>query len=127
MTRQAMQNLENLYVRKIDNRIKEIHRYIWSEHVRVTDVALAETTAHLTIDQARRLSFRRVQDGKRWGKPWSTAWFRLRFRIPRVFRGEPVSLLFNPEGECIIFRDGQPVQGLDPVEGRRGSDNQVDD
>jgi alpha-mannosidase len=55
-----------------------------------------------------------VTGERRWGKPWSTAWFRLRAEVPEEFAGETVSLLFAPEGECIIFRDGVPVQGLDP-------------
>ena len=33
--------------------------------------------------------------------------------MPRTFAGQTVALLFDPEGECIVFRDGEPVQGLD--------------
>ena len=40
-------------------------------------------------------------DGHRWGQPWGTGWFRLRFQVPKEFRGETVSLLFHPEGEYL--------------------------
>ena len=113
MANQAMQNLERLYVTKIRKRTDEIGRYVWSDHVPIDDVALAETPDHLSPAEAARLKYAKVADGHRWGTPWGTGWFRLRFAIPKAFRGETVSLLFDPEGECIVFRDGKPAQGLD--------------
>ena len=114
MSRHGMQNLENLYIRKLEKRISEIGTHAWSEAVPFSDVAMAETKAHLSLAEARRLTYRRVRPGRRWGKPWSTAWFRLRGRVPRAFRGQSVSLLFDPEGESIVFHNGELVQGLDP-------------
>jgi alpha-mannosidase len=113
MASEGLRNLERDIVTKIEQRTAEIGRHVWTENVAVTDVALAETIKHLTPDAARRLRYRRVKPGRRWGRPWSTGWFRLRIRVPRGFRGEAVSLLFKPNGESIIFRDGEPLQALD--------------
>ncbi|MFP4057791.1 MAG: alpha-mannosidase [Candidatus Brocadiia bacterium] len=113
MADQGMKNLERLYATKVHQRIREIQRYIWTDHVPVDDVALAETPDHLSPGQAARLDFRKVAEGHRWGRPWGTGWFRLRIRVPRAFAGETVALLFAPGGECLVFRDGQPVQALD--------------
>ena len=112
MANEAMKRLEGLYVTKIRRRIDEIGRYVWSEHVPV-HVEIAETMEHLTPAQAAKLPYKKARGGRRWGRPWSTAWFRLRFTVPKAFRGETVALLFDPEGECIVFRDGEPAQGLD--------------
>jgi alpha-mannosidase len=113
MSTEGMKKLEKLYVQKIQKRVDEIGGLVWTNRVDIQDVAVAETMEHLSLDQARKLSFKPVKGGFRWGKPWSTAWFRLRFTLPAGFKGYPTSLLFNPRGECIIFRDGLPVQGLD--------------
>lgn len=114
MSAQGMKRLEKLYVDKIRIRIGEINeRFIWTNATPVTDFAVAETMAHLPIAAAKKLRYKPAKDGLRWGKPWSTAWFRLRIRIPAAFKGETVALRFLPDGECIIFRDDKPVQGLD--------------
>ncbi|MCX6993010.1 MAG: glycosyl hydrolase-related protein [Kiritimatiellaeota bacterium] len=114
MSEKGMKRLEKLYISKIRNRIGEINeRFIWTKATPVTDFAVAETMDHLPIAAAKKLRYRPAKDGLRWGKPWSTAWFRLRIRIPAAFKGETVTLRFLPDGECIIFRDDKPVQGLD--------------
>ena len=114
MSEQGMKRLEKLYISKIRSRIDEINeRFIWTNATPVTDFAVAETMAHLPVGAAKKLRYRPAKDGLRWGKPWSTAWFRLRIRIPAAFKGETVVLRFLPDGECIIFRDDKPVQGLD--------------
>ncbi|NQT50750.1 alpha-mannosidase [bacterium] len=112
MANEGMRKLEQLHINKIRKRINEIRSYIWTEH-EPADVAIAETMHHITPTQATKLKYKAAKDGRRWGKPWSTAWFRIRGVVPKSFAGHTVSLIFDPEGECAIFRDGVPVQGLD--------------
>jgi len=57
---------------------------------------------------------RAVGVGYRWGPAWSTAWFRVRGRVPASFRGERVLLRFSSGTEACLWRDGEPVAGLDP-------------
>jgi len=114
MSDRGMRQIEDRRVAEIGRRITEIRlNHIWTDRTPLTDVSVAETMDHLTPAEARRLRYRRAPDGLRWGKPWSTAWFRLRLRIPPEFRGEAVSLIFKTGGECIIFRNDVPVQALD--------------
>ncbi len=114
MADQALRRLEELYVNKIKKRVQEIgERYVWTDRRVVEDVAVSETMEHLKVSQAKRLVYAPAADGLQWGEPWSTAWFRLRLRIPREWRGKTVSLHFRTGGQCLIYRDGQPVQALD--------------
>lgn len=114
MSWQGMNNLERLQLTKIRERIREIeNRFIWTDVTPVTDVAAAECSAHVSVADARKRRYKPVQDGFLWGQPWGTCWFRLRFRIPAQFHNEAVTLRFVTGGECLIFRDGQPVQALD--------------
>ena len=112
MPDEAAQRKENLYLKKIRQRIDEIGTHIWTDHVEVGNVAACETLEHLSPAQARRLKYKAVEDGFKWGSPWGTAWFRLHIRVPAAFKGRTVGLLFEPEGEGLIFRKGRPVQGL---------------
>lgn len=112
MADQAMQRLEDLLVEKIRRRTEEIRGHIWSDSTVIKDVAIAETMEHLSCREAGQLRYRRIRGDFPWGKPWSTAWFRLRLKIPSSFRDEAVHLLFDPEGEGLVFCNGQPVQGL---------------
>ncbi|MEI6217490.1 MAG: alpha-mannosidase, partial [bacterium] len=114
MSWQGMKNLEKLHLNKIADRIREIDsRFIWTGDSPIKDVAAAECKEHLSFAEARKLSYKPVNDGFVWGQPWGTCWFRLRFLIPTGFQGQTVVLRYITGGECIIFRDGLPVQALD--------------
>ncbi len=114
MSDQGMKNLERVHLLKIHKRIEEIgQRFIWTNHTPVSDAAIAETREFLKPDEARKLNFKPVADGHFWGRDTRTGWFRLRFTIPRWFRNETVALHFQTGGECLIFREGAPVQALD--------------
>src|SRR3989339_1579238 len=114
MADSGMKKIEQIRLRKIGNRIDEIASFIWHGQKTVTDFAYSETEKHLTFAEAVKLKYQKASEGLHWGSPWSTAWFRLRFTVPAEFRGRAVALLFFPEGECIVFRDGEAVQGIDP-------------
>ncbi len=69
---------------------------------------------HPTLSQAKRAKFRSAQVGLRWGPVWSTAWFRLRGKVPAEMRGHSVALRFSCGSEATLWRDGVPFQGFDP-------------
>ena len=60
--------------------------------------------------------------GEAWGPAWDTTWFRLRGTVPADWAGRQVHLGFaignaghtGFGAEALLFRDGQPVQGLSP-------------
>lgn len=80
--------------------------------VRPIEVEMFETDDHLTVDQAREGKWQKVRPGTRWGKPWSSAWFRLNVAVPEEWKGRTAVLRFA-SGQGLLFRDGKPYQGLD--------------
>lgn len=112
MAKDSMERLENIYLKKILRRTEEIGSYIWTEHRPIEEVGLAETQEHLKLRQAEALRYRPARPGQGWGKPWSTAWFRLTIRVPQEFKGRAVGLLFEPGGESLVFLNGRPLQSL---------------
>jgi alpha-mannosidase len=114
MTQASIQRRDALYLQKVKDRIAEIKaRYIYPVCEAITDVTVAETMEHLSISEAKKLRYTPAEPGFQWGKNWGTAWFRLRFSIPKSMKGRHVRLLFDLENsECLIFRNGEPVQGL---------------
>uniref|UniRef100_A0A8C0WQ53 Alpha-mannosidase 2C1 n=1 Tax=Castor canadensis TaxID=51338 RepID=A0A8C0WQ53_CASCN len=43
---------------------------------------------------------------------WWTCWFRVELIIPEAWVGQEVHLCWESDGEGLIWRDGEPVQGL---------------
>ena len=114
MTHASLRRREALYLRKIQDRIAEIKaRFIYPLREPIVDIAVAETMEHLSFAAAKKLHYTPCEGGYRWGEDWGSAWFRLRFRVPKTMAGRCVKLLLDLENsECLIFRDGLPVQGL---------------
>ena len=117
MGTQGMRNLEKTAIKKIMSRIREIERrFLYAERTPVAEVEYAETMEHLSLAEAKGLRYKKCKPDRMWGRNWGTAWFRFRVRIPASFEGETVLLLYDlGTSECLIFRDGVPVQGLSGV------------
>lgn len=77
-------------------------------------VEVAHYPQRVPHTQATRSKIRQVETGYRWGPIWSTAWFRLRGRLGRDFRGERVLLRFSSGTEATLWLDGVPHAGFDP-------------
>lgn len=80
-------------------------------------VSIAQMRDRVRHDEGWRAVQRRgtpVGLGFRWGPVWSTAWFRVRGRVPASFKGQRVLLRFSSGTEACLWRDGQPVAGFDP-------------
>ncbi|XP_063555115.1 alpha-mannosidase 2C1 isoform X11 [Gorilla gorilla gorilla] len=43
---------------------------------------------------------------------WWTCWFRVELTIPEAWVGQEVHLCWESDGEGLVWRDGEPVQGL---------------
>ncbi len=76
----------------------------------------------VSITEALAADFEPFAVGDAWGPPWDTTWFRLRGTIPMHWATKQVALGFGIGGagstgfgaEALLWRDGQPVQGLSP-------------
>ncbi|AWP08416.1 putative alpha-mannosidase 2C1 [Scophthalmus maximus] len=70
------------------------------------------TPERITFTEASQQNFAPHQVGDTFGPTWWTCWFRLTLNIPESWRGNEVHLLWESDGEAMVWRDGQPVQGL---------------
>ncbi|NXE46124.1 MA2C1 mannosidase, partial [Casuarius casuarius] len=43
---------------------------------------------------------------------WETCWFKVELSIPQAWAGQEVHFVWESDGEGMVWRDGQPVQGL---------------
>ncbi|XP_029399252.1 alpha-mannosidase 2C1 isoform X2 [Mus pahari] len=70
------------------------------------------TPERLPYDKAVQQNFSPAQVGDSFGPTWWTCWFRVELVIPEVWVGQEVHLCWESDGESLVWRDGEPVQGL---------------
>jgi alpha-mannosidase len=118
-------------MRKADSlRVSRVLR-VFNEFVRPArrgDGANLEIAAYhvhgepVPVEMALAAAFEPFALGDAWGPAWDTTWFRLRGAIPAGWRHQEVRLGFaignagetGFGAEALVYRDGQPVQGLSP-------------
>ncbi|KAK7891516.1 hypothetical protein WMY93_023479 [Mugilogobius chulae] len=66
----------------------------------------------LPFSEACKQDFSPYKVGETFGPTWSTCWFRVSLNTPPSWSSEEVHLLWESDGEAMVWRDGQPVQGL---------------
>jgi len=77
------------------------------------EIEYAPSEDPVPFSQLASLSFSPIHEGDRWGRDWSSAWFRLRARTPREWAGKTVVAHLNFTGEaCVFSEEGEPLQGL---------------
>ncbi len=72
-----------------------------------------QTPDRITVAEALRGAYRPVQVGWRWGPLWSSAWFRVKGRVPEAMAGKRVCLRFSSGTEALLWNDGVPHHGFD--------------
>uniref|UniRef100_A0A2I3M2S5 Alpha-mannosidase 2C1 n=1 Tax=Papio anubis TaxID=9555 RepID=A0A2I3M2S5_PAPAN len=70
------------------------------------------TPDRLPYQEAVQRDFRPAQVGCSFGPTWWTCWFRVELTIPEAWVGQEVHLCWESDGESLVWRDGEPVQGL---------------
>ncbi|KAM7151591.1 alpha-mannosidase 2C1 isoform 2-T2 [Macrochelys suwanniensis] len=71
-----------------------------------------QTPQRIPHDEAVRQEFRPVKVGDSFGPTWWTCWFKVELSIPREWVGKEVHLLWESDGEGMVWRNAQPVQGF---------------
>ncbi|XP_061451222.1 alpha-mannosidase 2C1 isoform X2 [Rhineura floridana] len=71
-----------------------------------------ETSQRIPYEKAVQQEFRPVKVGDSFGSMWQTCWFKVDLSIPREWAGKEVHLLWESEGEGMVWKDAQPIQGL---------------
>lgn len=62
-----------------------------------------ETMEHLSLEDAKHLSYHPVAPGYTWGNTWQYCWFRGSVRMPACARGKRIILNLAPSGEATLF------------------------
>ncbi|KAF6738905.1 Alpha-mannosidase 2C1 [Oryzias melastigma] len=66
----------------------------------------------IPFSEASAQKFVPYKVGDSFGPTWWTCWFKVTLTIPESWRGKEVHLLWESDGEGMVWRDGNPVQGL---------------
>jgi alpha-mannosidase len=61
---------------------------------------------------AASAAYRPCKVGDAFGPSWATHWFRAEIEVPAEFAGREVHFLWDSDSEAMVWRDGEPVQGL---------------
>ncbi|KAB0369387.1 hypothetical protein FD755_019392 [Muntiacus reevesi] len=78
----------------------------------VAELSSFLTPERLPYEEAVQQDFRPAQVGDSFGPTWWTCWFRVELTIPEAWVGQEVHLRWESDGEGLVWRDGEPVQGL---------------
>ncbi|XP_053742227.1 alpha-mannosidase 2C1 isoform X1 [Synchiropus splendidus] len=66
----------------------------------------------ISFSEASSQKYEPYQVGESFGPTWWTCWFKVSMNIPATWRGQEVHLLWESDGEAMVWREGEPVQGL---------------
>ncbi|XP_072409308.1 alpha-mannosidase 2C1 isoform X1 [Chiloscyllium punctatum] len=70
------------------------------------------TPSRILYENAVMQEFIPAKVGDSFGPTWWTSWFRVTLTIPKAWKGEEVHLVWESDGEALLWRNGIPVQGL---------------
>ena len=85
---------------------------IHPEAVGPDELLVSERSGRIGHAAAQELAYRPAEIGETFGPQWATFWFRLAATVPEHWAGRPVELVWDSGCEALLYRDGQPVQGL---------------
>lgn len=77
------------------------------------EVGVFQCEQPISFAEAARQSYIAPGAEFSWGPVWSTAWFRIRGKVPSRLGGRTTVLRFSTGTEATLWRDGVPRQGLD--------------
>uniref|UniRef100_A0A667G290 Alpha-mannosidase 2C1 n=1 Tax=Lynx canadensis TaxID=61383 RepID=A0A667G290_LYNCA len=89
-----------------------LHGRLFGDSCPVAALSSFQTPERLPYQEAVRQEFRPAQIGDSFGPTWWTCWFRVELTIPEAWVGQEVHLRWESDGEGLVWRDGEPVQGL---------------
>ena len=73
---------------------------------------VSERTERIGWHAAQALTYRDAELGETFGPQWATYWFRIVATIPPAWAGSPVDFVWDSGSEATLWRDGEPLQGL---------------
>jgi alpha-mannosidase len=95
---------------RVDRWIEAVHnRIVVNIEELPTEFVLVDE--HLTAGQAKKLHFKPIRAGAKWGQKWKYGWFRTSCRVPTAAKGKAV-VLTSPGNESVAFINGKTAGGL---------------
>ncbi|KAM9854997.1 alpha-mannosidase 2C1 [Aulostomus maculatus] len=85
---------------------------LYGESCPLESIASFMSHQRIPFTEATTKNFKPYKVGDTFGPTWWTCWFEVTLKIPESWRGKEVHLLWESDGEAMVWRDGQPVQGL---------------
>jgi alpha-mannosidase len=73
---------------------------------------VSERAGRIGWEAAQALEYRPAEIGEAFGPQWATYWFRVVATVPDEWAGARVDLIWDSGSEATLWRDGQPLQGL---------------
>uniref|UniRef100_A0A3Q2SY03 alpha-mannosidase n=1 Tax=Fundulus heteroclitus TaxID=8078 RepID=A0A3Q2SY03_FUNHE len=85
---------------------------LYGESCPLETISFFLSQSRIPFSEASKQNFAPYKVGDAFGPTWWTCWFKVTLTIPEPWRGKEVHLLWESDGEGMVWRDGQPVQGL---------------
>ncbi|XP_038562144.1 alpha-mannosidase 2C1 [Micropterus salmoides] len=85
---------------------------LYGDSCPLESIASCLSSKRITFTEASKQDFAPHKVGDTFGPTWWTCWFKVTLKIPESWKGKEVHLLWESDGEAMVWRDEQPVQGL---------------
>ncbi|XP_032438996.1 alpha-mannosidase 2C1 [Xiphophorus hellerii] len=85
---------------------------LYGESYPLETISFFLSQTRIPFTEASKQNFAPYKIGDIFGPTWWTCWFKVSLTIPESWRGKEVHLLWESDGEGMVWRNGQPVQGL---------------
>ena len=96
---------------RIKNLINEVYGQRYSDKVPL-HAQFVQDSKQIPYTEIKKLQFRPIEPGTRWGELWDSAWFIFSGEVPASFKDREVVALIEIGGEGRVFEDGEPKFGL---------------
>ncbi|MCI4381808.1 hypothetical protein PGIGA_G00256100 [Pangasianodon gigas] len=85
---------------------------LYGETCPLESLSVFQTAKRIPYSEAVQQNFEPCQVGDAFGPTWWTCWFKVVLKIPDEWKGKEVHLRWESDGEGMVWRDQEPVQGL---------------
>ncbi|XP_053810611.1 alpha-mannosidase 2C1 isoform X1 [Vidua chalybeata] len=85
---------------------------LFGDRCPLASLSYFHTPRRIPYEEAVVQEFGPAQVGEAFGPTWETCWFKVELSIPPAWAGREVHFVWESDGEGMVWRDTQPVQGL---------------
>lgn len=85
---------------------------LYPQKTSLKSISHFKAPGRISVEEALQGYYQEAKIGQSFGPTWSTHWFCLDIEVPESWVGQEVCLLWNSNSEALVWRDGQPIQGL---------------